>query len=149
VSRYKPDGAISFYLSDLVRSQTSTCVPGPPGNAEELRPSEREISGTKDSEMKVIRAELDLKRMECSDTTHLLEQAQKELKDVKDALRKSREEVWTLAAENKALLAEMNGVKEVLTRSRNEFQQLQRDASGLLERLGTVVLDGMGSLGSR
>jgi chromosome segregation ATPase len=127
-------------------------VPGPPGNAEELRASEREIPRMKedmDSEMKVIRAELDLKRMECSDTTHLLEQAQKELKDVKDALRKSREEVRNLAAENKALLDEMNGVKDAVTRSRNELQ-LQRDAmSGLLERLGTVVLDGLGSLGSR
>jgi septal ring factor EnvC (AmiA/AmiB activator) len=102
-----------------------------------------------DSEMKAVRAELDLKRIECSDTTDLLEQAQKELKDVKDALRKSREEIWTLAAENKTLFDEMNGVKDALTRSRNEFQQLQRDVSGLLERFGTVVLDGLGSLGSR
>ncbi|KAJ2932296.1 hypothetical protein H1R20_g4799, partial [Candolleomyces eurysporus] len=100
-------------------------------NAElQARERERETSRVKESmglELKMVREELDLKRKECLDARNALEEARKpELRDIDDALRKSREEVRSLAAENKKLFDEMSGLKDSLALSRKESQSTAR-----------------------
>ncbi|RXW25691.1 hypothetical protein EST38_g168 [Candolleomyces aberdarensis] len=94
-------------------------------NAElRARERERETSRVKESmdlELKVVREELDVKRKECSDARNALEKARKpEPRNVDDALRKSREEVQSLAAENKKLSDEVSRLKDSLALSRKE-----------------------------
>ncbi|RXW25674.1 hypothetical protein EST38_g180 [Candolleomyces aberdarensis] len=61
-----------------------------------------------------------------SENKYLRKMHQSQLKDVNDDLRKSREEVRNLAADNKKLHAKLNGLKDSLVLSRRESQSAAR-----------------------
>ncbi|KAJ2928080.1 hypothetical protein H1R20_g9018, partial [Candolleomyces eurysporus] len=61
-----------------------------------------------------------------SENKYLRKMHQTQLKDVNDDLRKSREEVRNLAADNKKLHAKLNGLKDSLALSRRESQSAAR-----------------------